>query len=401
MLSIMPFAVCALLAACGGDEKKETLVAHEWGTFTTFCGPDGTPRKFTTRVGEHLPEFVYTLARQEGKDDEHLIEVLKFSRDALVRMETPVIYFYSDEPTRVNVDVRFPEGVVTEFYPPASAAEPSHAAFTEGRFHSGRLTWNNVEVLPRGSEAVRRAGTPPVASGHYEEARQTDAALLRFERNGTASFERFLFYRGIANFQPTCTLTASSDVDFVFKVEGNERPSAAYVLTMDAGTLRFARVGPVVGPETPMTLKGAISGGTAMDQLAASMAKDLVAAGLYEKEASAMVNTWRSSWFNEEGTRVLYILPPATVDAVLPLRIDPTPKETRRVFVGRIEIVTNAAQREIERALLAMDAEKANLFWQTPIVKRLGRFAGPAVKIVEEKPLDPAAGKQAKRAFGR
>ena len=48
-----------------------------------------------------------------------------------------------------------------------------------------------------------------------------------------------------------------------------------------------------------------------------------------------------------------------------------------------------------------MDTEKAGAFWQTPLVKRLGRFAGPAVKIVEEKPLDPTAGEQAKRAFGR
>src|SRR5207253_2593318 len=58
----------------------------------------------------------------------------------------------------------------------------------------------------------------------------------------------------------------------------------------------------------------------------------LVAAGLYSKEAAAMVATWRDSWF-EEGTRVFYIVPPRSVDAKLPLRIDPKPVQIARAFV--------------------------------------------------------------------
>ena len=65
----------------------------------------------------------------------------------------------------------------------------------------------------------------------------------------------------------------------------------------------------------------------------------LIAQGLFPKEAQAMVETWRDSWF-EEGTRLIYIVPARAVDAFLPLHVDPAPSQTARVFVGRIELIT-------------------------------------------------------------
>ena len=40
-----------------------------------------------------------------------------------------------------------------------------------------------------------------------------------------------------------------------------------------------------------------------LDQLGDAMTKVLTEQGLYDKEARAMVKTWRSAWFGEEGTR--------------------------------------------------------------------------------------------------
>ena len=37
--------------------------------------------------------------------------------------------------------------------------------------------------------------------------------------------------------------------------------------------------------------------------------RSMVDEGLYEKEARAMVATWKGSWLDEPGTRVLYLLP--------------------------------------------------------------------------------------------
>ena len=41
-----------------------------------------------------------------------------------VRMETPVLYFYSARKTTVSVAVDFPKGLITEWYPHASKSVP-------------------------------------------------------------------------------------------------------------------------------------------------------------------------------------------------------------------------------------------------------------------------------------
>ena len=80
----------------------------------------------------------------------------------------------------------------------------------------------------------------------------------------------------------------------------------------------------------------------------------LVANGLYPEEASAMVETWRDSWF-EEGTRLFYVVPREVIDRVLPLEINPAPSEIARVFVARTELFTPATVSTIARALLVND----------------------------------------------
>jgi hypothetical protein len=61
------------------------------------------------------------------------------------------------------------------------------------------------------------------------------------------------------------------------------------------------------------------------------------------REARAMVETWRDTWF-APGTRLFYLVPRAMVDRVLPLDIDPQPLDVTRVFVGRIELSARANQ---------------------------------------------------------
>ena len=98
----------------------------------------------------------------------------------------------------------------------------------------------------------------------------------------------------------------------------------------------------------------------------------LVANGLYAKEAAAMVETWRDSWF-EEGLRLFYIVPRAAIDDVLPLEVTPAPASTARVFVGRIELITPAIVAEVKKAVLARE--------RGPIVK-YGRFLKPILARV-------------------
>jgi hypothetical protein len=91
-----------------------------------------------------------------------------------------------------------------------------------------------------------------------------------------------------------------------------------------------------------------------LTSLRVDLERMLMNAGLLPKEAAAMVATWRDSWF-EEGTRVFYVLPPRSLDTVLPLTIEPAPMSVARVFVGRMEVITQESERVVENAVAAND----------------------------------------------
>ena len=83
-----------------------------------------------------------------------------------------------------------------------------------------------------------------------------------------------------------------------------------------------------------------------LPELRQEMKTMLIADGLYEKEADAMLNTWRDSWF-EEGLRVFYLMPRKTTDAILPIVIEPEPAGIVRVLVGRTEIITPEMEQSV------------------------------------------------------
>ena len=98
----------------------------------------------------------------------------------------------------------------------------------------------------------------------------------------------------------------------------------------------------------------------------------LIDHGLYQKEARAMIETWRDSWF-EEGTRLFYIVPRQTIDSVLTLNIQPTPSKTARVFVARMELITPEIQDDVRQAIARNDRSA---------LERYGRFLEPAAKRI-------------------
>jgi hypothetical protein len=131
---------------------------------------------------------------------------------------------------------------------------------------------------------------------------------------------------------------------------------------------------------------GALQGVTTIDppsldsslgQLRYDLETALVAQGLYLKEAQAMVETWRDSWF-EEGSRLIYIVPSHAIDSVLPLQIEPAPSQTARVFVGRIELITSQTKQAVEVAIAQNDRST---------IDRYSRFLVPILqRISQDKP---------------
>src|SRR6266852_9616405 len=106
-------------AAHSSSAKENRLVVHEWGTFTSIAGKDGVALEWRPLNGPtDLPKFVHTI-QKEGDGLRHPSG--KAELTAAVRMETPVLYFYSDNEMDVAVKVDFPKGKITEWYPQARA----------------------------------------------------------------------------------------------------------------------------------------------------------------------------------------------------------------------------------------------------------------------------------------
>jgi hypothetical protein len=102
-------AASAALALTGSDDRPKAggkLVVHEWGTFTTLSGSNGTQLVGLTHDEEALPKFVYRRdALEKGFDG------------VRVKMETPVIYVYSDREREISVDVGLAKGIMSQLYP--------------------------------------------------------------------------------------------------------------------------------------------------------------------------------------------------------------------------------------------------------------------------------------------
>jgi hypothetical protein len=152
---------------------------------------------------------------------------------------------------------------------------------------------------------------------------------------------------------------------------------AAVLFERRGAKLGFRVIGRLSGDRTvsPPSLDGSF------DDLRAVLEQTLVANGLTSKEASAMVETWRDSWF-EEGTRVFYIVPRRTVDEILPLEIVPAPSHVARVFVGRMEVLTPATVQTVRTALEAEDQET---------LARYARFLGPIGDRILSGTIDAVA----------
>jgi len=364
-------AVSAVLLAARGvpatpvDSGSNGLVVHEWGTFTSVAGADGQAVSwYPLSGGSDLPCFVRMLNPNGIKA---LVSGLPAVR-ATVRMETPVIYFYAEQETTARVFVRFPQGLISEWYPAATVEPvflPADAADATGTIH-----WPRVTIRPGPDPAFPREP----GDSHYYPARETDASPVVVD--GQA--EKFLFYRGLAGFPVTVQARVDADGRIALTNTGSH-PLERLILFQNIDGRMGYRVLPALEGETTVEMPELTAD---FESLAAGLTQMLVAEGLYRREARAMVETWRDSWF-EEGTRLMYLVPRADVDRILPLTVSPAPDQVVRTFVGRVEIITPAMQDEVEQALLRNDLATLN---------RCGRLLQPIVDSIRSRPA--LAGRQ-------
>jgi hypothetical protein len=362
-------AICAAFLAHFSRAAKppvySDLTVHEWGTFTSIAGNDGRSVRWLPLNGsEDLPGFV-----------EHFREAgFKAGLSGTVRMETPVMYFYAAQAMKLSVKVSFAKGVITEWYPHASRVEPT-ATLTDASLYQknaadGSIAWDSITVDPGIS-----AGLPlEKRNSRYYAARETTSTPLRVATDTGGQQEKFLFYRGVSVFPVPVSAGLSADGDKVLVKNLGEEAIP--------NIIRFERRGDRLG----YSIKSAVQSeevldapeltGT-LDSLDRNLVDMLVNQGLYLDEAQAMVRTWNDSWF-EEGSRLIYIVPPQFVDTILPLSINPAPAQTVRVFVGRLELVTPATEKEVETAFRSGD---------DATLQKFGRFLDPILEeMMKEKP---------------
>jgi hypothetical protein len=287
------------------------------------------------------------------------------------------------------------------------------------------LDWGTVHLIPIDSltthvqdqNLARSMGrlladklVPDAYDPHYAHAREVDAALVNIQvpenRNFYSKgdyFERFLFYRGVGNFTLPLALEAHGDGAYQLTNGGTDDVRSLFLVSVRNGEVRFNTYDQINGNGTlHMTENNAVS---TIDDLALAVSQALVAEGLYQKEADAMVNSWRDSWFAEEGTRLLYMVPQRITDELLPLHITPQPDEIVRVLVGRMEIMSPEEERRtleiVQRSAQARQQENTETpdgTAPTPAIDRaavfeellaLGRLAEPALVRVNSISKDP------------
>jgi hypothetical protein len=359
------FALTFLLHHANAKQSPPSdLTVHEWGTFTSIAGPDGKTMDWLPHTGsDDLPTFV-----EHFRDPQ-----FKGGLRGTIRMETPVLYFYTSRPLNAFVHVAFRKGLITEWYPHAASVNPEvspHAISLYNSKSSGAITWSSVYIDPRAGNDL------PLDSSenHYYTARQTSAAPLQVSNYLEVQREKFLFYRGVAAFSSPLTATLVPDDEIKMENRSSSEIPGVILFERRGTKLGYRVLGPL--SDQAVLATPALDGSLA--SLSATLEGILVSQGLFPDEAHAMLEAWKSSWF-EEGSRLIYFIPRAFTDSVLPLSIKPAPANTTRVFVGRLELITPATQQAVESAFAAND---------TTTLAKYNRFLEPILRSMIQQATD-------------
>ncbi len=396
-----PLLLVAVLLSCTREAAprpdpivRDPLIVHEWGTFATFQGSTGGMLDGMQHETEALPPFVHSLTTHHASpfapfgDPSFDVPVAHVGG----KMETPVIYFYSQTDRRVRVHVDFTRGLLTQWWPRATSAPAATADV--GALEKTSLDWDlqltNTEP----------AGVPYVSGDDpWMFARQARAAWVRAGNEA----ERYVFYRGLGRIELPLRVDAMNDEMALVRNCSDEKVAAAIVLDMRESEGRFVpleELGPHAG--APSMLTGPLRPrDEVIRDLEAVVHRTLVAHGLFADEATAMVRTWSRTWFGAEGTRVIYVVPEKRTSEILPLTIDPRPDTLVRVLVGRHEFLMPAREQRIVE-LLKQRLSPATEESATRSLARLGRFLEPAVRraILLGDPLVKKSGEEILTAFG-
>jgi hypothetical protein len=386
-----------------GETPEKSLLVHEWGTFTSLQNDRGESIGGINIDDEPVPAFVHGLdaslvMNSPTPDEIKLASMLKgvfpkLHPDITMRLETPVVYFYDrrpmggEGPMKVDLSVTFHGGYLTQYYPSASGPVPVVTRdWTAGQYAPVKsdtthtLTWNGLEI--------GKAGEGPKTTDRVWTAPREVKADNVVAANGES--EKFVFYRGVGHLDSPLKLIRDASGEtgqFVLEAVDQKATIVPDVWLIDIRpdgtsairTLPAVREDPTIDRQVPsakLTFEEGDYTASHQQILKTAMHDSLVKAGLFEDEATAMLNTWEASYFKSPGLRVFYIVPPGWTERVLPLSVSVS-AEITRVMVGRIELVSPAQARLLQTISAAGDLPK------------LGRFAGALINDEQRRSPSP------------
>jgi hypothetical protein len=374
------------------DPSVAGLVVHEWGTFTSVRSSAGAQMEGLHHEEEALPSFVHGrgqmvpgLMSAGGKSLEGQPQAVT------QKLETPVLYFYGAGAAHLRVRVDFPRGVVSEWYPDSVTFGPELGTVTVPK--AGFMEWR-FDLAPGATAAEFPAVDP---DNIWAPSRRVASTPVRFGREA----EQFIFYRGLGAFELPLAVTVDASDRITIENRSTDVSPAVFLLRVHPGGGAILELGALPGGGSMPNIPSPVGGKEHdLDVYVADaqtrIARALVATGLYEDEARAMVDTWSKSYFKSEGLRVLYVVPRAWTENLLPLTVEPAPTAIVRTLVGRVELLAPSE----ERALLARVAEaSARALPVADLITGLGRLAEPKLRRALELATDPAVRSWTQRAI--
>lgn len=300
----------------------EDLIVHEWGTFTSLMGSDGSRQEGMHHEEATLPDFVYGFKRPQSEPKiaetsqcthvklpcPYLDTLSRHNNSAEItpenpigagitqKMETPVIYFYGDVGQKVTVEIKFPQGIISQYYPKATSYAPR---YNEAKTLGPSNFSFDVQLLQK-SDTVNLPLTMP--NSIWNPSRVVNANTIFVDRE----YEKFIFYRGVGDFD--AKLVVKNDGKKATLINHSSAPiQQAFILNFDGSKGAIKPIGSirkkkeVVIPATKMMLPLEVYISSAKDLIANA----LIAEGLFKDEAEALVNTWEKSYFKTPGVRIL------------------------------------------------------------------------------------------------
>ncbi len=378
------FACCLLsISIVVQSQQNTSFEAHEWGTFTTLAGSNGQLLSGLYIDEEKLPPQTYSIAFQykksetvrdnpsydpfsnKGTSSNPTITTSEYSRLSLknvtVKMETPVIYFYSESAFEVNVHVDFPNGSISQWYPERINGERrpleylGYPAISKSIDFSipygGSIDWHATVLRPEST--IPYSINPETAPDFWIAPRATQSNKIKVHNIHQQHFEKekFLFYRGIGNFEPPVHINYSKRT--VLEISNTYHEQIPYLMVYEkttSGNSYVWHTGALNANEkTSVWLTDPMNSEEKIDELI----DQLVNNGLYRDEAEAMIETWKKSYFDQPGMKVFWILPRSYTDEILPIQVSPPPKNLERVMIGRSEILTPEFEESLYQNLVA------------------------------------------------